>query len=316
MHVLILGGTGFSGQALIRHLNRGSPAPGITVVSRTTTALPGVKRVLTGHYADLIRSVEFARELSGVDAIVHLADGLSILQDRKHAADAARADRLVVASEQLAAAAREARLPLFVYVSSIKALCDEEDRRVLVEASEPRGTTLYGRSKLRLEMAITSTLAGSGTRLVIVRNPVTYGAGKAGSLHRLMRLADTPLPLPLGGLANKRSVLAVDNFASALAATVRSGPDSAHGVFHVHDGPALSTTEIVATLRAAAGRPARLFPVGAAVTDMARKMGPLAPVARRLYGSLELSDAHFRQCFRWTPVVETMAALAEMVRRS
>jgi nucleoside-diphosphate-sugar epimerase len=143
-----------------------------------------------------------------------------------------------------------------------------------------------------------------------------YGAGKTGSLHRLMRLADTPLPLPLAGLANKRSVLAVHNFASALAAIVRSGPDSPRGVFHVHDGPALSTTEIVATLRAAVGRPARLFPVGAAVTDMARKMGPLAPVARRLYGSLELSDAHFRQCFRWTPVVETTAALAEMARRA
>jgi hypothetical protein len=36
--------------------------------------------------------------------------------------------------------------------------------------------------------------------------------------------------------------------------------------------------------------------------------------ARRLFGSLELSDAHFRQCFRWAPVVETRAALSEMVR--
>jgi hypothetical protein len=39
---------------------------------------------------------------------------------------------------------------------------------------------------------------------------------------------------------------------------------------------------------------------------------PLAPVARRLYGSLEVSDARFRRAFDWTPAVETNVALAEM----
>jgi hypothetical protein len=38
----------------------------------------------------------------------------------------------------------------------------------------------------------------------------------------------------------------------------------------------------------------------------------IGPAARRLYGSLEVSDAHFRQTFRWTPIIETKAALAEM----
>jgi nucleoside-diphosphate-sugar epimerase len=313
MHVLILGGTGFSGQALIRHFDGERPTADFTVVSRTATALPGVRRVFTGHYADLLRSPAFRSELSSVDAIVHLADGLSILQNREHAA-AAQVDSLVAPSRDLAVAARDARVPLFVHVSSIKALCDEEDSRILVEASEPRGTTLYGRSKLQLEEALAGALAGSDTRLVTVRNPVMYDRGKRGSLNRLVALADTPLPLPLGGLFNRRSVLALRNFASALAAIVRTTPSGPQGVFHVHDGPALSTTEIVATLRAALGRPARLFQVGATAAHAARRIPVLSPIARRLFGSLELSDAHFRQCFRWTPVVETRAALSEMVR--
>lgn len=314
MHVLIVGGTGASGQALTRHLNAESPAADLAVVSRTATALPGVRRVFTGPYPDLVRSTSFRQELAGFDAVVHLADGLSILQygGRSHAT---QASRQLAASRDLVAAVRDARVPLFVCVSSIKALTDEDDSRVLVETSEPRGTSLYGRSKLELEKAMAATLAGSDTRLVVVRNPVMYARGKGGSVQRLVRLADTPLPLPLGGLANRRSLLAVRNFASALAAIVRSGPNGPQGVFHVHDGPPPSTTEIVAALRMALGRPARLFPPGATLTRIARNIPVLAPVARRLYGSLELSDAHFRQCFRWTPAVETMAALAEMVRR-
>jgi nucleoside-diphosphate-sugar epimerase len=206
-------------------------------------------------------------------------------------------------------------VPLFVYVSSIKALCDEDDDRVLVETSQPRPTTLYGRSKLRLERAIAATLTGSGTRHVILRNPIMYGDAKKGSLYRLVKLADVPLPLPLGGLSNKRSLLAVRNVASALATVVQNGTVGPSGVFHVHDGPPLSTTEIVETLRAALGRARCLYSVGA-VGGLARRTPLLAAAARRLYGSLELSDALFRHTFAWAPVVGTKAALKDMVEQS
>ena len=312
MRVLILGGTGATGKALIRSLREESGA-GISVISRTATTLPGATRVITGHYADILRSAEFAQELASLDAIVHLGDGLGVLQGRAHAAGTAEADRLIAASESVAVATRDARVPLFVHVSSIKAICDEEDDRVLVETSEPRPTTLYGRSKLRLEQAICAALDGSATRHVILRNPVMYSAGKDGSLHRLLQLADTPLPLPLGGLANKRSLLAVRNFADALAAVVRAGPAAPIGVFHVHDGPPMSTTALVATLRAALGRPARLFPIGSAAASLARRTPGLGATARRLFGSLELSDARFRRSFAWTPPVDTGTALIELI---
>jgi nucleoside-diphosphate-sugar epimerase len=312
MRLLILGGTGASGRALIRHLRGERPdAFDIAVISRTATALPGATRVLTGHYGEIVASGAFRQELAAFDAIVHLADGLGVLQSAARSAGSAEADRLIAASRSIAVAAREVRVPLFVYVSSIKALCAEDDDRVLVEDTVPRSTTLYGRSKLRLEQAITGILQGSATRLVILRNPVMYGEARSGSLHRFIRLADTPLPLPLGGLANRRSLLSVRNLASALAAVLRSGPDGPCGLFHVHDGPPFSTTEIVATLRAALGRPLRLFRVGSAAAHIARHTPLIAPVARRLYGSLELSDAHFRRSFDWTPPESTRAALAE-----
>jgi nucleoside-diphosphate-sugar epimerase len=313
MHALIVGGTGSTGRALIRHLQGDGAPVDVSVVSRTATSLPGVRRMLTGRYGDLAGSGELQQWLADVDVVVHLADGLSVLQEPRFAADTGEAERLISASERFALAVREVEVPLLVYVSSIKALCDEEDERALTEACASRATTLYGRSKLRLERIMAKALAGSQTRLAIVRNPVMYGSAKGGSLRRLLRLADSGLPLPLGGLRNRRSLLAVGNFASALGAIVRSPPDAAAGVFHVHDGPALTTTEIMATLRAALGRPRRLFAAGAGAAALARHVPLIGPTARRLYGSLEISDAHFRRTFRWTPVVESRAALAEMV---
>jgi nucleoside-diphosphate-sugar epimerase len=314
MHVLIVGATGSGGQRLIQHLQSGGRKADLTVISRTATALPGVKRVLTGHYADVVGSPDVRRQLAGFDAVVHLADGLSILQYRPHAADGALADRLLASSETLALAVRDARVPLFVHVSSIKALCDEEDDRVLVETSQPRATTPYGRSKWQLEQRLARAFAESDTRLAIVRNPVMYGGARAGSMGRLLKLVDCGFPLPLGGLTNKRSLLAIDNFAGALAAIVEASGEGANGVFHVHDGPALSTTEIVETLRMALGRPRRLFAVGALAAGIASRAPAIGPAVRRLYGSLELSDARFRQCFEWMPVVDSRQALCEMAR--
>jgi nucleoside-diphosphate-sugar epimerase len=311
MHLMILGGTGCIGRALIEHLAAHSIKVDVSVVSRSAREVPRARRVITGHFADLLQTADFRRHLATADAVLHLADGLSSLQRRRHAADAALANRLIESSARLAETTRGVRVPLFVHMSSIKALADEEDARVLDEASEPRSTTLYGRSKLGLEDRIARIMLGSGTRCVILRTPLIYGPGAGRSMQHLLAHLDTGLPLPLGGLTNRRSVLCTRNLASALAAILhpfRSGPG---GVFHVHDGPPLSTSEMVATLRHALRRPARLFPPSELGARAARRMPGLGPLARRLMGSLELSDAHFRRSFRWQPVEDTRSALAE-----
>jgi nucleoside-diphosphate-sugar epimerase len=265
---------------------------------------------MRGHYAELSGSSDFRLVLARADAVVHLADGLSLLQ--AHRADArglTLANRLIDASMRLAIAVRGAGTRLFVYISSIKAVCDEENERLLDEQSETRGTTLYGMSKLRLERQLIEALAGTTTRLVVLRNPVLYGEDGSGeSLSRLLRVSDTPYPLPFARTHNRRSVLCVRNLASAVSAVINSTANP-EGVYHLHDGSAFGVDEIVNTFRDALARPRRLFSVGHHLPLLARRLPLVGPLARRLYGSLELSDARFRSTIRWLPVVETRTAL-------
>ena len=46
----------------------------------------------------------------------------------------------------------------------------------------------------------------------------------------------------------------------------------------------------------------------------ARRLPLTGATARRLFGSLELCDAHFRRTFGWTPAVETRPALAALTK--
>jgi nucleoside-diphosphate-sugar epimerase len=143
MRVLILGGTGPLGRALIRNLRTANANAHIAVISRTLSALPGASRVVAGDQTQLLPSPEFADDLASFDAVVHLGDGLGPLQRGGGSSLAGEADRLVAGSEAIARAVASARVPLFVYVSSIKAHSDDDEKRVGVEGSDPRPTTHY-----------------------------------------------------------------------------------------------------------------------------------------------------------------------------
>jgi nucleoside-diphosphate-sugar epimerase len=312
MRVIVLGGRGAAGRALIREL-QGEPGTEIVGVTRKADDLPGVSRTMRGDYSELAGTEAFLRELAKANVVIHLGDGLTVLERHANRRDQGLADRLVAASSALALAACHAKVPLFIYVSSIKAIADEDDSRVLVEDSEPRGTTLYGRSKLTVERSVADSCAGSAMRYIILRPPVLYGEDTQGSVHRLLKLADSPWPLPLGGLSNRRSLLATNNLASLLAHLARHGTELSSGCYHVHDGAPLSTTQIVDALRAGLGRSSRLFSAELC-GRVAGHMPGVGPTARRLFGSLEVSDARLRQSISWAPPMSSQAALAQMAR--
>ena len=203
--ILVTGASGFIGSAVVAALAR----DGHTVraaVRRPHLSFPDGVDVV--QHPDLAEAFDWQPLLQGVDRVVHLA-GIA----HTHGADAATYDRVNrLATARLATAAAQARVEHFVFVSSIRAQSGPAADHALTERDPPAPTEIYGRSKLAAEEAVRA----SGVPFTILRPVLLYGPGVKGNLALLARAAATRWPLPVKDFSNRRSLLGIDNFISAL----------------------------------------------------------------------------------------------------
>ena len=127
----------------------------------------------------------------------------------------------------------------------------------LTERDEPAPTDAYGRSKLAAEAAVRA----AGVPFTILRPVLLYGPGVKGNFALLLRTAFSPWPLPIKDFVNRRSLLGIDNFISALA-FVLSSPQTIGQTYVVADpGIPPRLPDLVATMRKAQGRWSLLLPM-------------------------------------------------------
>ena len=85
----------------------------------------------------------------------------------------------------------------------------------------------------------------------MIRPPLVYGPGVRANFLRLIRLVERRLPLPLGAVKNRRSLVYVGNLADLIVAAATS-PAAAGQTFLAADGDDLSTPQLVAEIGAGA----------------------------------------------------------------
>ena len=220
MLIALTGSTGFIGQHLVRELPRRGYR--LRVLLRRPTSLP--TNTASAVIGDIARPQNMSAALQDVDAVIHsagLAQAMSGVPED---------DYRVINTEatiNLARAARRAGAKRFIFLSSIRAQCGPTADTVLTEALEPSPTDAYGRSKLAAERG----LAELDIDWVSLRAALVYGPGVKGNMAQLMRLARSPLPLPLGGLRARRSLLAVENLLAAIETVLGDTRDAA-AAFH------------------------------------------------------------------------------------
>ena len=147
-------------------------------------------------------------------------------------------------------------------------------------------------------------------RLVILRPPLVCGPGVSGNLGTLVRLAALPLPLPLGGIANRRTLLSIGNLVDLVDRVLKQ---PVAGTYVIGDREPLSTSSIVRHLRGGLGRAPGLVSVPAGLARHGRVGWSVGRglALRRLLGDLELDSTRFRAAYDWRDVVDTAAALRE-----
>jgi nucleoside-diphosphate-sugar epimerase len=279
-------------------------------VRRAAPALhPGEEVVPVG---DIGPDTDWSEALAGAQVVVHAAAQtapIGRVGDRELADLLRRVN--TEGTRRLAEAAVRAGVGRFIFLSSAKAVGESTPHNMpWDDAVSPRPVDAYGRTKLEAETALAALARDSEMQTVVLRSPIVYGPGVTGNFLRLLDLCDSALPVPLGSIRNRRSMIYVDNLASAIAAAIDSHEE---GCFLIDDGESLSTSDLVRRLRQLLGRRPRIFPVPLGVLERLGTLLRREEIVKRLTGSLELDSQRFRHTFGWSPPSSVDEGLAATV---
>jgi len=299
--IALTGATGFIGSYLLRELTCAGYA--VRVLLRRPTLLP--VSCTNAVIGDLDRPINMAAALAGIDTIIHSA-GLSSPMTGTPEADFRRLNS--EATGNLAQAAERARVRRFIFMSSVRAQADVSSNRVLTEDLPPAPTDSYGRSKLQAEQQLVELKLD----WVALRLPLVFGPGVKGNMATLIKLAQSPLPLPLGALQARRSLLSLQNLLSAVTLLMKS-QQALRRPLLVADPTPLSIPEMVDAMRSGLGRRPGLVAVPEPLLRIALRMSGREELYRRLAEPLVVDPSRMLQ-MGWTPDVLTREALAAVVQ--
>lgn len=290
--VLLTGATGFVGSNTLPVL----AAAGWEV--RPAARRPGLAGVALIPHVD--GDTDWSAALDGCSAVVHLAGWAHVPRgESAESCAAVNTDGTLRLARQAAAAGVE----LFVFVSTVK-VHGEGGPTPYAETDAPAPADLYARSKWRAEQGLAEIAAATGMAVVVLRPPLIFGPGVRGNFFELVRLVDRGIPLPIGAIRNRRSVLSVANMASAIV-TVLSHPAAAGRTYLLAEPQDLSTPELVREIADAIGRAALLVPVPAILLEaMARLIGR-HDTYQRLASSLFVDSSLILDELGWTPPFTT-----------
>lgn len=304
--VLVTGATGFVGHALALNL-----------IHREFSVVASVRRISTELPAETCQEVvgelgantDWSSALSAIDVVIHTAARVHVMNDSSVDPLAEFRKVNLEGTMALARQAVQAGVKRFIFISSIKVNGEETIPGKPFTADDlPAPVDPYGISKAETEQALLALAASTGLEVVIIRPVLVYGPGVKANFQSLMKWLSKGLPLPLGLIRNRRSLVSLDNLVD-LILTCIDHPAAVNQVFLVSDGEDLSTTELLQRVAKALGVPARLLPVPAGLIKVAAGLVGKHSISQRLLGSLQVDISKTCELLDWVPPVSVDAAL-------
>lgn len=310
--VLVTGSTGFVGLELcVALLEAGYDVLGVGRSVRR----PGFPESVRYLQMDLEKEDLSQAFAGGIDCVVHLAAQAHGKggTEKQQIGDFRRAN--VDISLRLATLAIQAGARRFVFVSSIGVHGTGTTGAAISECTPFNPVSPYALSKLEAEQELARLFESAcSSELTIVRPPLVYGVNAPGNFGSLLKLANSPLPLPFGMCGNRRNMISRAALVDFLVACIHH-PDAGSQSFVVSDTSAVSTKEIVVSLRRGMERAVRLVPVPPAI--MAGALGVLGKrdMFSQLFGDLEVCNDKARKLVGWVPCENTLLELERIGKR-
>lgn len=311
--VLLTGGTGFLGRAVLHRLFAIDKRPLIVAARMLTPSFSS--NVKVEHVNEIGAETDWTACLHGVEVVIHCAARTHVMSDE--IADPLAEYRKVNVQGTLALARQAAKYGVrrFVFISSIKVNGERSlPNRPFRPDDPPVPEDAYGVSKYEAEQGIMTLAQETGMEVVIIRPPLVYGPGVKGNFATMLGWVRKGVPLPLGQVENQRSLVALENLADfvALCSDCARSPLAANEIFLISDVEDVSTTELLHKLALAYGVSSRLIPIPVTWIQAAARVLGKGAVVDRLFGSLVVDSSKARELLGWTPVISMDKQLQKM----
>lgn len=303
LRILLTGATGFVGGALLKKL------PNVVVLGRSCPAN------FTGQYFkhELTADTDYAESLKVVDVVIHCAARVHIMNELVKCPLKAFRDVNVDATLKLARQAAEAGVRRFIFISSVKVNGESTTGLPPFKSSDvEKPEDPYGISKGEAEFALKELCKNTGMELVIIRPPLVYGRGVKANFFNLLKLSNTWLPLPFGGVNNKRSMIYLGNLVDFIICCV-DHPKAANQTFLISDGEDLSLKGLIRYTRQTMGKPIWLLPVPVGLFKWLGKLTGKSTVIDRLVGDLQVDSRKAQELLEWSPPYSVQQGISDTV---
>jgi nucleoside-diphosphate-sugar epimerase len=299
--ILVTGGTGFVGSALIQRLTIDNLKVGIVAsVRRPVENWPAsIKQV---QVYDLLLSTDWSIALQGVDVVVHCAARVHVMADVADDPLLAYRQTNVAGTLNLARQAAKAGVRRFIFISSIKVNGEVTNDGHPFSADDiPMPEDPYGISKMEAEHGLRELSTLTDMEVVIIRPPLIYGPGVKANFYLMMKWLKNGIPLPLAGITNnKRSLVYVENLVDLICVCLDHSK-AGNQTLLVSDGNDVSTTFLLQRISKALGCSVRLFQFPPRLLGLMAKFMGRPKIADRLYGSLQVDIKKTKELLDWKP---------------
>ncbi|MDC5395444.1 NAD-dependent epimerase/dehydratase family protein [Acinetobacter baumannii] len=295
MNILITGSSGFVGSYLCEYFTAMPEHSVLAQTRKNTQKLSNDIKTITFDINDDLTSLD----LSSVDVIVHCAGRAHIMKEVESDPLSIYRKVNVEGTLNLAKKAAKAGVKRFIFMSSIKVNGEVSDQVPftphdnIINIKDP-----YGLSKYEAEQSLLNLAQNSMMEVVIIRPALIYGPNVKANFKSMINLAAKGIPLPVGCLDNKRSMVSIYNLSDFINICL-SHPLAKNQVFLISDQDDITVKELFMKLAKVQGRNLIAVPIPKVLINFLAKLLNKSAVASRLCSVLIVDTSKNIELLGW-----------------
>lgn len=313
--ILVTGANGFIGRALTSRLLDLHYNIRTTTRSKQPHYQPSNKPYEAFTIDESKPDLGLKNALRKVYAVVHLAARVHIMNETtKNAYDEFHKANVEVTS-RLVKEASAAGVKRFIFMSTMSLYSNDYQNSSpapFTEELAPNPLSPYAISKWEAEQYLKAVAQNSAMKITVIRPPLVYGPGVRANFLSLLKLAKTGLPLPVGMLNAKRSLISRDNLIDFIICCINHSL-AANETFFVSDNADISVKDLFAKLIQLFGKRALLLPIPPKLLYSFGSLLNKREIVNRLCTPLQVNTSKANTLLGWKPIQTLEEGLKQTV---